>query len=113
MIHFYWEKMEWKPGKNQRWFDFRELEHVYNVFQMWEELDETEEENEVKNIEDWNTSSFMRALKFYVKMADLSEVQREILDLKLDKKKNQDIADIVNKKYKKSYTANYISTIFR
>ena len=29
------------------------------------------------------------------------------------KTKNQEIADYVNKKYNKSYTANYISTIFR
>ena len=33
--------------------------------------------------------------------------------MKIDKFKNQDIADKVNKKYDKSYTANYISTIFR
>ena len=46
-------------------------------------------------------------------MTDLSEAQREILDLKINKTKNQDIADIINKKYNKSYTANYISTIFR
>ena len=46
-------------------------------------------------------------------MTDLTEAQREILDLKINKVKNQDIADIINKKYNKSYTANYISTIFR
>ena len=33
--------------------------------------------------------------------------------MKINKQKNQDIADIINKKYGKSYTANYISTIFR
>jgi hypothetical protein len=40
-------------------------------------------------------------------------VQREILDMKIRKVKNIDIADIINKKWGKSYTANYISTIFR
>ena len=33
--------------------------------------------------------------------------------MKIAKKKNQDIANYINKKYNKSYTANYISTIFR
>ena len=33
----------------------------------------------------------------------------EILDMKIRKVKNIDIADIINKKWGKSYTANYIS----
>jgi hypothetical protein len=33
--------------------------------------------------------------------------------MKIRKVKNIDIADIINKKWGKSYTANYISTIFR
>jgi len=33
--------------------------------------------------------------------------------MKLEKKKNSDIAYDINKKYGKAYTANYISTIFR
>jgi hypothetical protein len=33
--------------------------------------------------------------------------------MKLGKEKNIDIADKINKKWGKSYTANYISTIFR
>ena len=50
---------------------------------------------------------------YYVDFAELPEAQREILDFKMKKVKNQDIADYINKKYGKSYTANYISTIFR
>lgn len=46
-------------------------------------------------------------------MADLNEMQSEILKMKCDKVKNPDIASYINKKYKKNYTANYISTIFR
>jgi hypothetical protein len=55
----------------------------------------------------------MRTLNFYVEQADLTEIQREILDMKLRKIKNQDIAAAINGKWKKSYTPNYISTIFR
>lgn len=55
----------------------------------------------------------MRTLNFYVERAELTEVQREILDLKLKKVTNVDIAAEVNKKWGKTYTPNYISTIFR
>jgi len=62
---------------------------------------------------DSNLNKLLDTLKYYIEMTDLTEAQREILDLKINKIKNQDIADIINKKYGKSYTANYISTIFR
>ena len=107
----YWQKKAYIPGVSQRYFDFRELEHVYNIFQLFYELDVTKEEEQV--LYDQNTSGLMRALRYYMNMADLTEVQREILDMKLLKKKNSDIAYDVNHKWKKSYTANYISTIFR
>ena len=45
-------------------------------------------------------------------MAEITEVQREILDLKMKHVCNQDIAFTINKKWGKSYTVNYISTIF-
>jgi hypothetical protein len=37
----------------------------------------------------------------------------DILHAKLNKKKNVDIAEEINKKYGTSYSPNYISTIFR
>lgn len=45
--------------------------------------------------------------------AELTDLQREILDAKLKHDKNIDIAIRVNKKWGKSYTPNYISTIFK
>ena len=62
---------------------------------------------------DSNLNKLLDTLKYYIEMTDLTEAQREILDFKISKTKNQDIADAINKKYNKSYTANYISTIFR
>jgi hypothetical protein len=55
----------------------------------------------------------MRTLTFYIERAELSVLHQEILDLKLRKMKNTDIAISINKKWGKSYTPNYISTIFR
>ena len=57
--------------------------------------------------------ALMQTLLFYVEQAELTELQQEILDLKLKKVKNVDIAHTINKKWGKSYTPNYISTIFR
>lgn len=106
---FLWQKNSYKPSAQQMYIDFRELEHVYQLFQLFFELEDAAGAAELES----NLPALMRTLKFYTEQADLSEVQREILDLKLRKEKNIDIADKINKKWGKSYTANYISTIFR
>ena len=106
----YWDKMQFAPTPRTQWFDFRELEHVYQLFAMFFEMGEDDDPDELLKS---NKSGLMRALDFYIQMADLSDVQQEILDLKIKKVKNVDIALEINKKYNKSYTANYISTIFR
>lgn len=104
--NFLWEK---KKESNNITIDFRELEHVYNLFTLFFDLEDEALKKEIES----ETGSLLQTLKFYTDMADLSEAQREILDLKVRKYKNQDIANIINQKYNKSYTANYISTIFR
>ena len=108
---FYWEKKSYVPSGTQKWIDFRQLEHVYEIFQLYFELEDVELEDEM-GIEK-NTNALMHALKYYIDIADLTDLQREILDMKIHKKKNTDIAYDINKKWKKSYTSNYISTIFR
>ena len=107
LIRYYWNKKS--ESRPQLFFDFEELEHVYELFGQ---LNELEEEIENLPIES-NLKKLLDTLKYYIARTDLSEVQRELLDLKINKVKNQDIADFINKKYGKSYTANYISTIFR
>ena len=102
---FYWSKKEETPF----YFDFRELEHVYNLFLLFFELEDSSLEGTV----DCTTHSFLRTLEYYINLAKLSDIHKEILQLKIRKVKNQDIANIVNQKFNKSYTANYISTIFR
>lgn len=107
VLQFYWsKKSESRPAI---FFDFRNLEHIYELFGQLNELEESIIALPVNS----NLSKLLDTLKYYIEMTDLTEAQREILDLKINKTKNQDIADIINKKYNKSYTANYISTIFR
>lgn len=107
LAHYYWNKKS--QSRPQLFFDFGELEHVYELFGQ---LNELEEDLDALPLES-NLKKLLDTLKYYIALTDLSEAQREILDLKIDKVKNQDIADAINKKYSKSYTANYISTIFR
>ena len=107
LIRHYWSKKQ--QSRPVLFFDFGELEHVYELFGQ---LNEIEEDLDMLPLES-NMKKLLDTLKYYIALTDLSEAQAEILDLKINKMKNQDIADIINKKYGKSYTANYISTIFR
>ena len=107
LIHLYWDKTS--SPRPVLFFDFGELEHVYELFGQ---LNELEEEIDALPLES-NLKKLLDTLKYYITLTDLNEVQSEILDLKINKVKNQDIALYINKKYAKSYTANYISTIFR
>ena len=107
LTRHYWSKKD--QSRPQLFFDFGELEHVYELFGQ---LTELEEELDALPLES-NLGKLIATLKYYIALTDLTEAHQEILDLKINKQKNQDIADIINKKYGKSYTANYISTIFR
>ena len=106
-----WKKKE--IDKDVKIFDFRDLEMVYQLYLFKEDLDDRVEQIQYDHIVENNLDKLLDTLTFYEKIADLSDIQREILFLKEKKKKNTDIADYINKKYKKSYTANYISTIFK
>ena len=107
LTHFYWERKD--IARPVLFFDFGELEHVYELFGQ---LNEFEEEIDTLPLES-NLKKLLDTLRYYIALTDLTEVQREILDLKINKVKNDDIARTINKKHGKSYTANYISTIFR
>ena len=107
LTHHYWNKKS--ESRPLLFFDFGELEHVYELFGQLNELEEELDDLPIES----NLKKLLDTLKYYIALTDLSEAQRDILDLKINKTKNQDIANIINKKYGKSYTANYISTIFR
>lgn len=106
---FYWQKKKYTPSSQQMFVDFREAEHVSKIFALFFELDAAADSAEAES----TLPALMQTLLFYVEQAELTELQQEILDLKLKKVKNVDIAHTINKKWGKSYTPNYISTIFR
>lgn len=108
---FYWSKKEETPSTFC--VDFRNLEDVYQLFQFFFDLeDQAAADLENSNVES-TTSNLLATLNYYISQANLSEIQAEILQLKIQKTHNQVISQHINKKYGKSYTTNYISTIFR
>ena len=107
IFKFYWNKKS--ESRPMIFFDFTNLEHIYELFGQLNDFEESIGALPINS----NLGKLLDTLKYYIEMTDLTEAQKEILDLKINKVKNQDIADTVNKKYDKSYTANYISTIFR
>lgn len=97
------------PSRSTPFVDLRDPAHVFQLLSMLEDLNDVAAEKTFGS----NLGALLDTLRFYMEQADLSDSQREILGMKLSKKKNEDIAREVNKKYNKSYTINYISTIFR
>ena len=103
ILQFYWTRAI-EPNT----YDFRDPSHIGKTFEQFEQLKDEQNDEFLSN-----SSDFLQTLQFYINRADLTPTQREILGMKLKKVSNPDIASYINKKYNKSYTINYISTIFR
>ena len=102
-----WEHKNHKNNKN--FFDFFNLEHIYNAFLIYADLQDAADRDTLNR----TTQCFLDTLTYYISIAELSEVQREILDFKIKGIQNAQIAAVINSKHGKSYTVNYISTIYR
>lgn len=107
---FYWTKARWKPGQQQLWFDFREPEHIYALCAAHVDLG-ANGDADVYDFEQMS-GALLATLDFYVKQAQLTDIQRDIWTMKMDKQTNAAIAVAINGKYGTHYTENYISTIF-
>ena len=106
---FYWEKKN-EHGANPKFYiDFANADHLAEIFIQIEQLEGDAEHAAVEE----NLPALLKTLHFYVDQTDLTDIQVDILHAKLNKKKNVDIAEEINKKYGTSYSPNYISTIFR
>lgn len=113
LTHYYWsckdEEQKNFESRNLTYFDFRNEEHVYQLLLFLEDI----EDAALSERFDCYTQLLVDTLNFYVQMADFDEVQEEIFNFKVHKVKNQDVAATINEKYGKTYSANYISTIFK
>lgn len=107
---YYWARTgDQTQSNNILKFDFRDLECVYELFMAFYD---TEDAAAAEDIEG-NARALLDTLNYYIQWAELTDLQQEILNQKIRQTRNQDIANYVNKKYEKNYTANYISTLFR
>ena len=68
---FYWMKQKYEPAANQFYIDFRELEHVYQLFMTYFELEGAIDEEKLNS----GLSNLLDTLKFYIERAELCELQ--------------------------------------
>lgn len=106
IVKYYWRA---QTPTSTLIFDFRNLDHVYQLFQFWEEFNDSIDELPA----DSNLKYLFDTLTYYIDLADLNEIQIIILNSKIKKIKNVDIAYDLNHQFNKSYTPNYISTVFK
>ena len=99
-------------SKNCYEFDFRNPDHLYALFGIWEESSQIIDKLDDEVSEDTSARELFKVAETYIKLAKLDPLHQEILDLKIKKKSNQEIAEVINKKYKKNYKVNYISTLY-
>lgn len=99
----------WKPTKELN-FDFRKPEHLLKLYEFKFDL---ESEKDTDQARLYQTQEFLlKTLHYYEERADLSDLQQDLLEMKLTHKLNSEIASFLNKKYDKHYNENYISTLF-
>jgi len=94
------------------YFDFTDPKHLYALYSNFSELDDLAS-NLTSSLSETSTiREFLRAASTYRKLAHLDPIHEDILTLKIAKKSNNQIADLINAKYSKSYKPNYISTLY-
>ena len=104
----------WTKNQNPLIFDFCNPDHLYALFEVWEELEEQELTISLDPLAfDFTLiHEFMETARIYKSLAHLEPIHTEILEMKVKKKTNQEIMEYVNEKYGKKYKVNYISTLY-
>lgn len=102
-------KLLWRP-QTKIYIDFTKPEHVLNIYLTRADLEDQQLEDP-HNIYG-AAARLLNTLEYYETRANLSPLQKDLLELKLRNVPNLEIAKQINKTYNKSYNENYISTIF-
>lgn len=99
----------WRPHSKD-YIDFTNPQHVLNVYLLRADLRDAETEDP-KSIYG-SAARVLRTLEYYEARANLTPLQKDLLELKVKGTQNLEIAKYLNKTYNKTYNENYISTIF-
>ena len=103
------EEIDYHWNEKAKWvLDFRNPEHLYELFESYEEL-----ETDCYLDAESTAAAIIETLNFYRGRANLSDEQERILDLKIKHISNQKISEIIAKEFKATHSANYISTIYK
>ena len=109
----YVKELDAACSKGENSFDFTNLEHVVLLVYAKGNLFSSMNENEDDTLRNEDLNELLDTLDYYVNVANLLPMHKDILELKGQGKTNSTIAEIVNKTYDKGYSENYISNIFR
>jgi hypothetical protein len=77
MVKFLWQKKD--ESRPQLYFDFGELEHVYELFRQLNEMEMNINELPI----DSNLKQLIMTLEYYIELAELTDIQYEVLQLKI------------------------------
>ena len=107
LSNLYWEQQS--PKDTDLVFDFRNKNQVYQLLRhiIEAKLDFDPDDPES------TLMPFFDTLNFYIERANLSSLLSRVLEMKMRRCKNPEVREAVNAEFNKSYTDNYISTIFK
>ena len=100
----------WTSRPKRPTFDFRDVDHLTKLASFYSDLSEAVEYGDL----DFESTlpQLLQVWNVYSKLAPLKPIQREVLNLKLLHKTNEQIVSILDEKFGKHYTLNYISTMY-
>ena len=103
------EKDDWGYNlKAKVIIDFRNVDHIDNIVLFYRELETYCADNVITS-----QKSILETFDFYLNNTKLSDAQLDIIYYKKHHVPNKYIAELINHAYNKTYSTNYISTIYR
>ena len=103
------EKDDWGYNlKAKVIIDFRNVDHIDNIVLFYRELETYCADNVITS-----QKSILETFDFYLNNTKLSDAQLDIIYYKKHHVPNKYIAELINHAYDKTYSTNYISTIYR
>ena len=107
----------WTPPQDPKTsFDFTDPNQLYNLISFFpdltEEIDRSAAPSAPNDLITSNASTLLQTFSFYRSYANLTPIHSLLLDLKIGRVSNQEIAKRLNSEFNTSYNVNYISTIY-
>ena len=103
-------KLLWETPRSEMVLDFTNCDHIYHLYCARADLQDAQMEDPFQIYS--AAASVVNTLNYYEERAGLTDLQADILQLKLENKSNIFISSYINSTYSKSYNDNYISTIY-